>query len=232
MSSVMGFKGACNMLLEIEHLTYEADHRTILKDINFKVDKGDTIAIIGPSGSGKSTLLKQLNHLIEPTSGTLYLNGKPYHDYTPESIRMKVSYLMQQSEMIGTTIEDNMKFPSEARNQAFDKDKALNLLEKVGLGDYDLSAEIEHMSGGEKQRITIARQLMFEPEVLLLDESTSALDTHNKERVEDIIFKMAEEGIAILWITHSDDQSMRHFQKRMTIIDGEIDKIEELNQHE
>lgn len=137
------------MLLEIEHLTYEADHRTILKDINFKVDKGDTIAIIGPSGSGKSTLLKQLNHLIEPTSGTLYLNGKPYHDYTPESIRMKVSYLMQQSEMIGTTIEDNMKFPSEARNQAFDKDKALNLLEKVGLGDYDLSAEIEHMSGGE-----------------------------------------------------------------------------------
>lgn len=220
------------MLLEIEHLTYEVDHRTILKDINFKVDKGDTIAIIGPSGSGKSTLLKQLNHLIEPTLGTLYLNGKPYHDYTPESIRMKVSYLMQQSEMIGTTIEDNMKFPSEARNQAFDKDKALNLLEKVGLGDYDLSAEIEHMSGGEKQRITIARQLMFEPEVLLLDESTSALDTHNKERVEDIIFKMAEEGIAILWITHSDDQSMRHFQKRMTIIDGEIAKIEELNQHE
>lgn len=220
------------MLLEIEHLTYEADHRTILKDINFKVDKGDTIAIIGPSGSGKSTLLKQLNHLIEPTLGTLYLNGKPYHDYTPESIRMKVSYLMQQSEMIGTTIEDNMKFPSEARNQAFDKDKALNLLEKVGLGDYDLSAEIEHMSGGEKQRITIARQLMFEPEVLLLDESTSALDTHNKERVEDIIFKMAEEGIAILWITHSDDQSMRHFQKRMTIIDGEIAKIDELNQHE
>lgn len=220
------------MLLEIEHLTYEADHRTILKDINFKVDKGDTIAIIGPSGSGKSTLLKQLNHLIEPTLGTLYLNGKPYHDYTPESIRMKVSYLMQQSEMIGTTIEDNMKFPSEARNQAFDKDKALNLLEKVGLGNYDLSAEIEHMSGGEKQRITIARQLMFEPEVLLLDESTSALDTHNKERVEDIIFKMAEEGIAILWITHSDDQSMRHFQKRMTIIDGEIAKIEELNQHE
>lgn len=220
------------MLLEIEHLTYEADHRTILKDINFKVDKGDTIAIIGPSGSGKSTLLKQLNHLIEPTLGTLYLNGKPYHDYTPESIRMKVSYLMQQSEMIGTTIEDNMKFPSEARNQAFDKDKALNLLEKVGLGDYDLSAEIEHMSGGEKQCITIARQLMFEPEVLLLDESTSALDTHNKERVEDIIFKMAEEGIAILWITHSDDQSMRHFQKRMTIIDGEIAKIEELNQHE
>ena len=137
------------MLLEIEHLTYEADHRTILKDINFKVDKGDTIAIIGPSGSGKSTLLKQLNHLIEPTLGTLYLNGKPYHDYTPESIRMKVSYLMQQSEMIGTTIEDNMKFPSESRNQAFDKDKALNLLEKVGLGDYDLSAEIEHMSGGE-----------------------------------------------------------------------------------
>ena len=220
------------MLLEIEHLTYEADHRTILKDINFKVDKGDTIAIIGPSGSGKSTLLKQLNHLIEPTSGTLYLNGKPYHDYAPESIRMKVSYLMQQSEMIGTTIEDNMKFPSEARDQVFDKDKALNLLKKVGLGDYDLSAETEHMSGGEKQRITIARQLMFDPEVLLLDESTSALDTHNKKKIEEIIFKLADKGIAILWITHSDDQSMRHFKRRITITDGKISSDEELNGNE
>ncbi|HDC9766020.1 TPA: ATP-binding cassette domain-containing protein, partial [Staphylococcus aureus] len=88
------------------------------------------------------------------------------------------------------------------------------------------------MSGGERQRIAIARQLMYTPDILLLDESTSALDVHNKEKIENIIFKLVEQDVAIMWITHSDDQSMRHFQKRITIVDGKISKVEELNQHE
>ncbi|MDU4913476.1 MAG: ATP-binding cassette domain-containing protein, partial [Staphylococcus epidermidis] len=187
------------MLLKVEHLTYKVDNRTILDDINLNINKGDTIAIVGPSGSGKSTLLKQLNHLISPTSGDLYLNDQSYFNYKPEEIRTRVSYLMQQSELIGYTIEDNMKFPAEARSEAFDRDKAKQLISQVGLGNYQLDAQIEHMSGGEQQRITIARQLMYEPEVLLLDEATSALDTHNKKKIEEIIFKLADKGIAILW---------------------------------
>ncbi|TBW88890.1 ATP-binding cassette domain-containing protein, partial [Staphylococcus hominis] len=95
--------------------------------------------------------------------------------------------LMQQSELIGYTIEDNMKFPAEARSEAFDRDKAKQLISQVGLGNYQLDAQIERMSGGEQQRITIARQLMYEPEVLLLDEATSALDTHNKKKIEEKI---------------------------------------------
>ncbi|MFK9141231.1 ABC transporter ATP-binding protein [Staphylococcus epidermidis] len=220
------------MLLKVEHLTYKVDNRTILDDINLNINKGDTIAIVGPSGSGKSTLLKQLNYLISPTSGDLYLNDQSYFDYKPEEIRTRVSYLMQQSELIGYTIEDNMKFPAEARNEAYDRDKAKQLISQVGLGNYQLDAQFEHMSGGEQQRITIARQLMYEPEVLLLDEATSALDTHNKKKIEEIIFKLADKGIAILWITHSDDQSMRHFKRRITITDGKISSDEELNGNE
>ena len=180
----------------------------------------------------RTTLLKQLNHLISPTSGDLYLNNQSYFDYKPEEIRTRVSYLMQQSELIGYTIEDNMKFPAEARKEAFDRDKAKQLISQVGLGNYQLDAQFEHMSGGEQQRITIARQLMYEPEVLLLDEATSALDTHNKKKIEEIIFKLADKGIAILWITHSDDQSMRHFKRRITITDGKISSDEELNGNE
>ena len=220
------------MLLKVEHLTYKVDNRTILDDINLNINKGDTIAIVGPSGSGKSTLLKQLNHLISPTSRDLYLNDQSYFNYKPEEIRTRVSYLMQQSELIGYTIEDNMKFPAEARSEAFDRDKAKQLISQVVLGNYQLDAQIEHMSGGEQQRITIARQLMYEPEVLLLDEATSALDTHNKKKIEEIIFKLADKGIAILWITHSDDQSMRHFKRRITITDGKISSDEELNGNE
>ncbi|EFS16208.1 MULTISPECIES: ABC transporter ATP-binding protein [Staphylococcus] len=220
------------MLLKVENLTYEADKRTILNNINLNIEKGDTIAVIGPSGSGKSTLFKQLNNLISPTEGELYLDGKNYNDYSPEELRSRVSYLMQQSGLIGSTIEHNMKFPCEARGDKFDREKAKQLIKQVGLGDYDLDAEIEHMSGGERQRITIARQLMYEPEVLLLDESISALDTKNKENIENIIFDLAKKGVAILWITHSDDQSMRHFKRRITITDGKITKDEELNSDE
>ena len=160
------------------------------------------------------------------------MNDQSYFNYKPEEIRTRVSYLMQQSELIGYTIEDNMKFPAEARSEAFDRDKAKQLIAQVGLGNYQLDAQIEHMSGGEQQRITIARQLMYEPEVLLLDEATSALDTHNKKKIEEIIFKLADKGIAILWITHSDDQSMRHFKRRITITDGKISSDEELNGNE
>lgn len=220
------------MLLQIKNLNYKASKRTILNDINLQVDKGETIAIVGPSGSGKSTLLKQINNLISPTSGELYFKDKPYDDYPPEELRSKISYLMQQSELFGETILDNMKFPAQARHDAFDEERAKQLLKKVGLDEYDLKAKTENMSGGEKQRITIARQLMYTPEILLLDESTSALDVNNKENIEKIIFNLAEQGVAILWITHSDDQSMRHFQKRLTIVDGSITKTEELNQNE
>lgn len=220
------------MLIKVEHLTYRADQRTILDDINLNIEAGDTIAVIGPSGSGKSTLLKQLNHLISPTNGTIYLHNQPYEDYKPEELRSRVSYLMQQSELIGTTIEQNMKFPSVARREDFNREKAKHLLEEVGLGDYDLDAEIKNISGGERQRITIARQLMYQPEVLLLDESTSALDTRNKKNIENIIFKLADEGVAILWVTHSDDQSKSHFKRRVTITNGQISNDEELNSDE
>lgn len=220
------------MLLEVKNLTYRADRRTILKHINFKLDEGESVAVVGPSGSGKSTFLKQINNLISPTDGELYFKGKSFNDYKPEELRSKISYLMQQSELFGETIGDNMSFPAIAHGDKFDKKKAKALLKQVNLSHYDLDSKIEHLSGGERQRITIARQLMYRPDILLLDESTSALDTKNKETIERIIFDMVKEGVAILWITHSDDQSMRHFQKRITIVDGEITKEEDLNQNE
>lgn len=172
------------MLLEVKHLTYKADQRTILNNINFKLDQGETVAVVGPSGSGKSTFLKQLNNLISPTEGELLFKGKPYDEYRPEELRSKISYMMQQSELFGTTVGDNMAFPALTHHDQFDEDKANDLLNKVGLSNYSLDSKVKHMSGGERQRIAIARQLMYQPEILLLDESTSALDTQNKEKLK------------------------------------------------
>lgn len=131
------------MLLEIKDLVYKASDRIILDHISLKVDKGESIAIIGPSGSGKSTFQKQICNLISPTSGELYFKGKPYNDYDPEELRQRISYLMQQSDLFGETIEDNMIFPSLARNDKFDRKRAKQLIKDVGLGHYQLSSELE-----------------------------------------------------------------------------------------
>ncbi|MCG7338096.1 ATP-binding cassette domain-containing protein [Staphylococcus sp. ACRSN] len=215
-------------MLEIKNVSYEVDNRMILKDINLSINKGDTVAIIGPSGSGKSTLFRLLSNLISPTKGSIYYNNKEYESLNPEELRMKVSYLLQQSDLFDSTIEDNLAFPSQIREKSFDKKKAKCLLKTVGLDHYRLDSKVQRLSGGERQRITIARQLMYTPEILLLDEATSALDTQNRNKVEELIFNLANKGVAILWITHSKDQSLRRFNKRVHLIDGHIEKEEVL----
>lgn len=215
-------------MLEIKDVSYTVDNRTILSNINLTINSGDMLAIIGPSGSGKSTLFRLISNLISPTKGVLYYNHKNYEQLNPETLRMDVSYLLQQSDLFETTIADNLAFSSQVRNEHFNKKRAKQLLKAVGLDHYKLDANVQRLSGGERQRITIARQLMYLPKVLLLDEATSALDTQNRNKVEKLIFDLASKGVAILWITHSKDQSLRHFTKRIHLVNGQIEKEEVL----
>ncbi|UXV35475.1 ATP-binding cassette domain-containing protein [Staphylococcus sp. IVB6181] len=212
-------------ILELKDVCYKADKRLIIDHLNLTVQKGEKIAVVGPSGSGKSTLFHLLCDLISPTSGTMLYNNKAYSEYEPETLRQQISYLPQQTDLFDRTIGENLAFPSIARNDEFDKERALKLLSEFGLERYDLDTNVEFLSGGERQRICLARQLMYIPDVLLLDEATSALDADNTEKAENVIFGLAEEeGVSILWITHSYDQSMKHFDRRVDIVDGKVNK--------
>ncbi|CAM3143522.1 MULTISPECIES: ATP-binding cassette domain-containing protein [Staphylococcus] len=215
-------------MLELKDVTYKVNNRTIIDNLNLKVNKGDTIAIVGPSGSGKSTLLRLIDNLISPTSGNIYYEGQDYEDIQPEHLRMEISYLLQESDLFNHTIGENLAFPAEVRGKDFDKKRAKELLKAVGLGHYNLNTDVRPLSGGERQRVTIARQLMYIPKLLLLDEATSALDTQNSEKIEELIFGLVDQGVAIMWITHSNDQSMRHFKKRIRLVDGKIENEEDL----
>lgn len=142
---------------------------------------------------------------------------------------MKISYLLQESDLFDRTIGENLAFPAEVRNDKFDRKRAKYLLKSVGLGHYHFNTRIDHLSGGERQRITIVRQLMYKPQMLLLDEATSALDDQNSEKIEKLIFNMAQEGVSILWITHSNEQSSRHFKKRIKVVEGRIAQEDDLS---
>ena len=192
-------------MLELNHVSYKIDKRTIIDDISLTVNPGEAISVLGPSGSGKSTLFRLMSNLLSPTEGTITLYGHPFEDIDPETLRMEVSFLLQQSDLFGR-----------------------KLLKKVGLGHYKLNTLVQHLPGGERQRITIARQLMYIPKVLLLDEATSALDVHNKENIETFIFELVQRGLAVVWITHDDQQSTRHFDKQWCIVDGKLQSEEVL----
>ncbi len=194
-------------ILEVKHLSFSVGEKEILKDISFKIQKGDFLTIKGPSGSGKSTLLKLLAAIMNPSTGEIIYKGKPLSEYEITDYRKEVSYSFQNAALFGTTVADNLMFPYEIRNEPFDRDRAIALLDKVMLSKQYLDQKITELSGGEKQRVALIRNVLFTPEVLLLDEVTSALDAENRKVISDAILRLnRENNITVLWVTHNTDE--------------------------
>lgn len=194
-------------LLQLENIGYVIDNKTILDKVQFDLSAGEFKLITGPSGCGKSTLLKIISSLLSPTSGQIIFNGNDYSTIPPEEYRQQVSYCTQTPSLFGATVYDNLFFPYQIRNLPFNKDKIYKDLGYFSLPDSILEKGINELSGGEKQRISLIRNLQFLPKILLLDEITSALDEANKVKVNELIHQLAtQQNIAILWVTHDQDE--------------------------
>lgn len=194
-------------ILEVRKMSYTVDNEEILKNITFSVSEGEFITIKGPSGSGKSTLLLIIGSLLNPTSGDIFYNGKPLTGYDLPEYRKEVSYTFQNASLFGETVADNLKFPYEIRNEPFDRERAIALLNKVKLSESYLTRKITALSGGEKQRVALIRNVLFTPRILLLDEVTSALDAENREVISKAIANLnQEENVTVLWVTHNTDE--------------------------
>lgn len=216
-------------LLELQNISFESEGKTILKNLSLKIKEGDFISIIGPSGSGKSTLLKLCSDLISPTTGELFFNNKSFNDYNPTDLRKTIAYCFQTPYLFGDTVMDNLIFPYAIRQLKVDENRIKELFSKFHMSfDYTTKA-VRNLSGGEKQRISLIRSLLFTPKVLLLDEATSALDEENALIVEKIIADVHKAGTTILWITHNLEQSRKYANKILTIEAGEATKLEEVS---
>ena len=214
-------------ILEFQNVNYFSDDKAIINGISLKINKGDYIYIVGPSGGGKSTFLKLCCHLISPTKGDIFYKGKNLLDYNPIELRKEISYTFQTPYLFGDSISENIEFPFKTRNLQVDYEKVYSLMELFKINKDFLRKEVTNLSGGEKQRIALIRNLLFKPEILLLDEVTSALDMENTEIVEDAINVLNKEGVTIVWVTHNIGQSRRNGNKIITIENGEI-KSEEV----
>lgn len=215
-------------ILEFKDVSFSSDGKDILKKLSFTIDEGDYVSIVGPSGSGKSTLLKLASYLQSPTSGAIIFDGKSLEDYNPIELRQAISYCFQTPHLFGDKVKDNIQFPYEIRHLSLDQTRVKELFELFKMDLSYLEQDVKKLSGEEKQRIALIRQLLFEPRLLLLDEVTSALDSVNKEIVENVIASLHNKGITILWITHDSSQSKKYANKRLTIVSGELESMEEI----
>jgi putative ABC transport system ATP-binding protein len=196
-------------ILTTEHLGYRVGDKVIVNDVSLAVARAEVLCVLGPSGSGKSSFLRLLNRLSEPTSGTAFLEGKDYREYAPRELRRRMGMVTQQAFLFPGTVADNVCFGPRQRGEILKDDLVEECLHSVGLGGYG-GRDVSTLSGGEAQRVSIARALANEPIVLLLDEPTSALDEQAKGGIEALIRQIVKaRQLTCVMVTHDVAQARR-----------------------
>ncbi|WP_336219040.1 iron efflux ABC transporter ATP-binding subunit FetA [Citrobacter amalonaticus] len=207
-----------SLLLQLKNVSYQIGATKILNDISFNLRPGEFKLITGPSGCGKSTLLKIVASLLSPDAGEIIFAGQNIAALTPEDYRQQVSYCAQTPALFGDTVYDNLIFPWQIRHQRPEPEAFLADLVRFRLPETILEKNINELSGGEKQRISLIRNLQFLPKVLLLDEITSALDESNKRNVNEIIHRyVRDKQVGVLWVTHDKDE-INHADEIITLM--------------
>lgn len=180
---------------------------TVLDEVTFDIKSGETISIVGPSGSGKTTLLGLCAGLDSSSTGSVILDGKSLENLSEDqraAVRSQsVGFIFQNFQLLPTlTALENVMVPLELKKRKDARQKAQELLNKVGLGDRGTHYPTQ-LSGGEQQRVSIARAFANEPKILFADEPTGNLDTETGEMIEKLIFDLnKEEGITLVLVTH------------------------------
>jgi putative ABC transport system ATP-binding protein len=220
-------------ILSVKNLskTYQSGNRrlTVLDDVSFELNSGATMAIVGPSGSGKTTLLGLCAGLDTPTSGSVDLAGSALQ-LLSEDERAKVrndsvGFIFQNFQLLSTlTALENVMVPMELKKRKDARERAQELLGLVGLGDR-MSHYPSQLSGGEQQRVSIARAFANDPKILFADEPTGNLDTETGDLIENLIFQLnREKGTTLILVTH-DLQLAERTQQTIHIKGGKIQEV-------
>jgi len=203
-------------LIETRALTRMDERRQLplLQPTNFTLNRADRVSITGSSGSGKSVFLRALALLDVPSSGQILWNNQPIANPQIPHYRSHISYLSQRPALLEGTVEDNLRFPfslKTLRQRRFDLAAVTALLEHAGKAPDFLAKNAGDLSGGESQVVSLIRTLQLNPEVLLLDEPTAALDPASSRDVEALIdaWFAADNSRAYIWVSHDLDQARR-----------------------
>jgi len=208
--------------IETKRLTRSVAGRVLVNDISVQVPPGEVLAIVGPSGAGKSSFLRLLNRLDEPTSGTVALNGQDYRGIRPRELRRRIGMVMQTAYLFPGTVGTNIAYGPRQSGSELPAAQIDALLERVGLPHYR-ERDVGNLSGGEAQRVSLARTLANSPEALLLDEPTSALDEKSARGIEELLLDIVHERhMTCVIVTHNRAQAARIASNAMKLAAGRL----------
>ncbi|MEK5233549.1 phosphate ABC transporter ATP-binding protein [Lysinibacillus sp. FSL K6-0232] len=216
-----------NMLYEpaihFQQVHFSVNAKTILKSITGSFPKGQITTLVGPSGAGKTTLLKLCNGLLSATAGHILIDNHPISTYEPTALRRNVGIALQAAPMITGTVWENLALPRTLQGKKLSQQEAIQYLEDVGLDKSFLHHSIDELSGGQRQKVSIARTLINQSLILLLDEITSALDRQSVQEIEKLIVTINQKyNVTMIWITHNLQQALTIGHYTWVMMDGEL----------
>lgn len=209
---------AVEPLFEFDRVSLRVGSTEVLREVDLRVPADGVTVVLGGSGAGKSTLLRCCNRLEVPTSGTVRYRGEDVESLEPRAHRREVAMVFQTPTAFPGSVLDNL----HAAEQTLDRTGARALLDRVGLPDALLDRSADALSGGEAQRMVVARALATRPRVLLADEPTSALDGTSTRRLEALATGLARDGLPVVWVTHDLDQMRRIADHLIVLCRGEV----------
>ena len=211
-------------IFKFKNVSYSNNGQNILSNISFDIAKGECLTILGSSGAGKSSLLRLFNNLQSPSKGNIYFDNQALEEIDVLGLRKKVGMVFQTPILVSGTVKTNLNlFQNWDKNRIFSKNELTAVLETVELKASILDQEADLLSGGEKQRLALARTLLNDPEVILLDEPTSGLDPKLARRIIKLIARLHDDlSLTVILVTHHPRLIKDITQKILFLHKGEI----------
>lgn len=214
-------------MIQFESVFKKYHDQTAVNNVSFTIEKGEFIVLIGESGSGKTTTMKMINRLIEPTSGTILMNGADICSINPFQLRRNIGYVIQKVGLFPhMTVGENIELVPLLKNWSNEvrRQRAQELLDLVGLPSGQYYDRYPHqLSGGQQQRVGIARALAGRPELILMDEPFSALDPITREQLHDEMLRIHQElNTTIVMVSHDMDEAIKLADRIGVMKDGEL----------
>ena len=206
--------------LSIRNLSLKRGGAQVLHDVSVEVPAGELLVVIGPSGGGKSSLLRCINRLNDIDSGAITLDGQSIYDLPVTELRCKVGMMFQKTAAFEGSVADNISFGARLQGRSLTRADILALMAQASLEAELADKPASDLSGGQEQRLAIARALSLNPSLLLLDEPTSSLDPIATNRVEESLLRLRQQSnLTMIWVSHSIEQA-RRIGSRVLLLDS------------
>ena len=209
--------------IQVQDLSLERNGRPVLRGVDMAVAAGEIVCLLGPSGSGKSSLLRCLNRLTEPPAHAIFLDGQDITGLDVLALRRRLGMVFQKPALFPGTVAENVAYGPQLDGRVLTPNDIADLLALADMPADYAQRPIDELSGGEAQRVSIARTLANQPDSLLLDEPTSALDPAARRHVRETIKKLRQElGLAVIWVTHYMEEVLDVADRVYLLLDGSI----------